>query len=205
MNNIQKTLENLNKKGFLAVYAENVDMAVKYILSNIKTSDVVGIGGSVTLIEIGIIEALKKRGNKLYSKAIALEKEIENAESAMLAGMNADVYLTSTNALTVSGDLVNIDGTGNRVAAMFYGPKKVIIITGKNKIVDNYNNAIERIKKIVCPINARKLRLNTPCAIYGECSECDSPQRMCNVTVYLQYPTRGKEIHIVLIDGDFGF
>lgn len=74
MNNIQKTLENLNKKGFLAVYAENVDMAVKYILSNIKTSDVVGIGGSVTLIEIGIIEALKKRGNKLYSKAIALEK-----------------------------------------------------------------------------------------------------------------------------------
>ncbi len=204
MNDILRTIDALNEKGFKAVFAQNAAEAVDYVLSQIGINDTVGFGGSQTLFETGIADALVNRGNTVYSRELATRTG-GDADASRLLGMTADVYLTSTNALTLDGDLVNIDGSGNRVAAMFYGPKKVIVVAGRNKLTPNPHTAVARIKKIACPQNARRLGLSTPCALEDRCTDCDSPQRMCNVTVRIQRPTRGKEMHVVIIDGDFGY
>jgi hypothetical protein len=204
MNDIEKTIESLNKNGFKAVYAKDAEAAVSYVLSQISKDESVGFGGSMTLFETGIADALVNRGNTIYSSELAARTGGDKAAPKVL-GMTADVYLSSTNALTLEGDLVNIDGIGNRVAAMFYGPKKVIFVAGRNKLTANPHTAVARIKKVACPLNARRLGLSTPCALEDRCTDCDSPQRMCNVTVRLQRPTRDKEMHVVIIDGDFGY
>ena len=204
MSDIQQTIDALNKKNFTAIYAKTPGEAIAYVLSQIGKDDTVGVGGSMTLQETGIIDALLNRGNTLYSSDLA-NKRGEDPNEAWKNGMTADVYLTSTNAVTLDGDLINIDGRGNRAAAMFYGPQKVIFVAGKNKITKNPHTAIARIKKFACPQNAKRLGFTTPCALTGKCADCDSPERMCNVTIRIQYPTREKEMHVVLIDGDFGY
>ncbi len=204
MNDIEKTIDALNKKGFKAVYAKDAEAALDYVLRTVGENDTVGCGGSQTLFETGIVDALVNRGNTVYSSDLAARTGGDKNEPKRL-GMSADVYLTSTNALTLDGDLINIDGIGNRVAAMFYGPQKVIFVAGRNKLTANPHTAIARIKKVACPLNARRLGLSTPCAIEGHCTDCDAPRRMCNVTVRLQRPTRDKEMHVVIIDGDFGY
>lgn len=204
MNDIEKTLSSLEKHGFKAVYAKDKNEAKDYVLSNIQENETIGAGGSKTLDETGILDALQDRGSTVYSSAIA-QKLGKDKDKAKQDGLGADVYLSSSNAVTKEGDLINIDGVGNRVAGMFFGPKKVFIVAGKNKITDNPMTAVDRIKKIACPQNARRLKFNTPCAVNGVCKDCSSPYRMCNVTVRIQRPTIGKEIHVILIDGDFGY
>lgn len=204
MNDIEKTIEALNNKGFKALYAKDADEAVSYVLSMIGKDDTVGMGGSMTLFETGIVDALLNQGNTIYSRELA-KRFGQSCSEVRQKAMTADVYLTSTNALTLDGDLINIDGAGNRVAAMIYGPQKVIVVTGKNKLTANPHTAVARIKKMACPQNARRLGLLTPCATENRCTDCDSDQRMCNVTARLQRPTRGKEMHVVIIDGDFGY
>jgi L-lactate utilization protein LutB len=204
MNDIEITIEALNKKGFKTIFAKDANEAVSYVLSAIGKDDTVGMGGSMTLFETGIVDALVNRGNTVYSSELAA-KNGGDTDAAKRNGMTADVYLTSTNALTLEGDLINIDGRGNRVAAMIYGPEKVIFVTGKNKLTANPHTAVARIKKMACPQNAHRLGLSTPCATDNRCTDCDSDQRMCNVTIRLQRPTRGKEMHVVIIDGDFGY
>lgn len=204
MTDIEKTIAALQSKGFKACYVKTKGDAVSYVLSQTGADDVIGFGGSQTLFETGIADALIDRGNTIYSGELASRTGADRREQQRL-GMTADVYLTSTNALTLEGDLVNIDGGGNRAAAMFYGPDKVIVVAGKNKLTANPHTAVARIKKEACPPNARRLKLDTPCAHEGRCTDCDSPQRMCNVVVRIQRPTHGKEIHVVIIDGDFGY
>jgi len=204
MNDLKRTIEALVSKGFKAVLAADAAKATAYVLSVIGEDETVGMGGSVTLFETGIADALLARGNTVFSSQVA-ERTGEDKEEAKRLGMGADVYLTSTNALTLEGDLINIDGVGNRVAAMIYGPPKIVCVAGKNKLTQNPHTAVARIKKIACPQNARRLGLSTPCATLDRCTDCDDAYRMCNVTVRLQRPTRGKEIHVVLIDGDFGY
>lgn len=203
MNDIEKTIEALNRKGFRAVIAKDAKEALDYVLSAIGKGETVGVGGSVTLQEMGIVDALINRGNTVYWHWLA-KKNGWNDDETRQRAMAADVYLSSTNAVTSAGDLINIDGTGNRVASMIYGPGKVIIVAGKNKITSNPHTAVARIKSVACPKNARRLGFDTPCAKTGKCEECSGPDRMCSVTVRIQYPTRGKEMHVVLIDGDFG-
>jgi hypothetical protein len=170
----------------------------------IGENDSVGVGGSLTLDQIGLLDALADSGRTVYSTILAGRRGGDNEEVRRL-GATADVYLSSTNALTLEGDLINIDGTGNRVAGMIYGPRKVIIVAGRNKLTKNPHTAVARIKKEACPPNARRLGLDTPCAAQGICTECDSPQRMCHVVVRIQWPPHGKEYHVILIDGDFGY
>jgi L-lactate utilization protein LutB len=204
MNDIEKTIESLNKKGFKAVYVKDAQAALDYVLSVIGKDESVGVGGSITTQETGIVDALLSRGNTLYSHWIAKSKG-QNAEEVRRKAMTADAYISSTNALTVAGDLINIDGTGNRTAAMIFGPNKVVVVAGKNKITSNPNTALARIKSVACPKNARRLGYDTPCARTGKCEECSGPDRMCNVVVRLQCPASGKEFHVVIIDGDFGY
>lgn len=204
MTDIQTALDALNRKGFNAVFAADANAAKDIVMSLIGEDESVGVGGSVTLDQIGLLDALADSGRTVYSTILAARRGGDKQEMRRF-GMDADVYLSSTNALTLEGDLVNIDGSGNRVAGMIYGPKKVIIVAGRNKLTKNPHTAVARIKKQACPPNARRLGLSTPCAEQGVCTDCDSPQRMCNVVVRIQWPPHGKEYHVVLVDGDFGY
>jgi len=200
----QLGIKALKNNGFDAEYADNSKEALKKALSMIPKEATVGISGTVTIREIGLVDALEKQGNTIYTDWNH-GLEVEEKLRIRRAGMNSDVYLTSSNAITLNGQLVNIDGTGNRVAAMIFGPKKVIIIAGANKIVDNLDDAFARIKNIACPLNGRRLGLNIPCATAGKCTNCNSPQRMCKVSVVIDKKPHLSDIYIILVGEPLGY
>ncbi len=199
---VKNTIESLKKNKIAVSYFEDENKAVDFLLEEIKPSDSVGIGGSITIYELNLHQILKDKGNQVHFHW--LETKPEDVDSARLIASRADVYLTSTNALTEKGQLVNIDGIGNRVTSMIYGPKKVIVICGTNKIVKDVDEAINRIKDNAYK-NSRRLKLNTPCAITGKCNDCDSPQRMCNVTTIIEKKPGKTDLRVVLIDKELGY
>ncbi len=200
--NVEKVIKALNKNNIKARYFEDAESAMNVLLDEINVEESVGIGGSMTISQLGIPEKLKKRGNKVYFHW--LESTPEDVDKARLLASRADVYLTSTNALTEKGQLVNIDGIGNRVTSMVYGPKKVFVLCGMNKITKDLDDALEHIKSNTYK-NARRLKLNTPCAITGKCNDCDSPQRMCNVTVIIEKKPNKVEIEVMIINEELGY
>ena len=162
----------------------------------------VGIGGSATVRDLGLAEALQANGNDVYWHWLAAK---EAKQAARDKALTADVYMCSSNALTADGRLVNIDGTGNRAAGLIYGPHEVVVILGKNKIAGSLDEAIERIKRDTCPQNARRLGLDTPCAKTGQCYDCRTEARMCNVTFILEAPTRPvNAFHVLIVKEDLG-
>ena len=162
----------------------------------------VGIGGSATVREMQLAEALQANGSDVYWHWLVAK---EAKQAARDKALTADVYMCSANALTTDGRLVNIDGTGNRAAGLIYGPHEVVVIVGRNKIVGSLDEAIERIKRDACPRNAQRLGLDTPCAKTGQCHDCRTTARMCNVTFILEAPTRPvKAFHVLLVKEDLG-
>ena len=162
----------------------------------------VGIGGSATVRDMGLAEALQAKGNEVYWHWLVAR---EAKQAARDKALMADVYMSSSNALTMDGRLVNIDGTGNRAAGLIYGPHEVIVIVGKNKIVSGLDEAIARIKRDACPKNARRLSLDTPCAKTDQCYDCRTPARMCNVTFIHEGPTRPvKAFHVLIVKENLG-
>ena len=199
MFSFDSVLEKLNERGFIARGFRSPEEAADAVLGLIAPEESVGFGGSVTVRELLLYDRLKERGNTV------LWHWFDNDPDVRKKALLADVYLTSTNALTEGGELVNTDGGGNRVAAMFYGPKRCIVIAGKNKIVPGYGEALTRIKTVACPQNARRLGLATPCADTGICGNCDKSLRMCRVTVRYSYPMIGRDTYVFLVDSDLGF
>jgi hypothetical protein len=199
---IKNTIEGLKNNNFDVRYYETSKEAVEELLKEIKQEETVGIGGSMTIKSLELDRLLKDRGNVVHWHW--LEATPEDMDKARQTAATSDVYLTSTNALTQDGKLVNTDGMGNRVAAMFYGPKKTIVVCGTNKIAENVDAAMERIEKHAYK-NARRLKLNTPCAINENCIDCSSPQRMCNITTIIRKKPMKKEIMVVLINEELGF
>lgn len=162
----------------------------------------VGIGGSATVRDMKLAEALQANGNEVSWHWLAAK---EAKKAARDKALKEDVYLCSTNALTTDGRLVNIDGTGNRAAGMIYGPYEVIVIAGRNKIVGSLDEAVERIKRYACPPNARRQHFDTPCARTGQCHDCRISDRMCNVTFILEAPTKPvKAFHVLVVKEDLG-
>jgi hypothetical protein len=158
----------------------------------------------VTVRELGLIEKLTKRGNNVMHHwktglTEAVSRDIRHREG------HADYYLCSANAITVEGDIINIDGIGNRVAHMIYGPKNVIIIVGHNKIVATVEDGIKRSKDIAGVMNARRVEAKTPCAKTGLCTDCRSPQRICRVVTIMQYCPWQTTTEIVLVNEHLGF
>lgn len=199
---ISNTLAALKKNNFEAEYYETSKEAVEAILKGIDTNESVGIGGSMTVKTLELDRLLKERGSVVYWHW--LESTPEGMDKARENSAHADVYLTSTNALTEDGKLVNTDGTGNRVASMIYGPKRTIIICGINKIVENLDAALERIERNAYK-NARRLKLNTPCAITENCTDCSSPQRQCSVTSIIKKKPGKRPIKVVIINEELGY
>lgn len=200
----QLALTALKANGFKVIYADNSKEALDKVMSLIPREAKVGIGGSVTVRDIGLVEAIEKQNNPIFmdwGKPLELKEKLKVRKEAL----TIDVYLTSSNAITLQGQLVNIDGTGNRVSAMIFGPKKVIIIAGANKLVGTLDEALARIKNIACPLNGKRLNLNTPCALTGKCTDCNSPDRMCKVTVILEKKPSLSDITIVLVGENLGY
>ena len=198
---VAEVIANLKKNGFQASFAETAAVARDMVLGMVPSGVPVGVGGSVTIRELHLIETLRKRGHKVYDhwqEGLSPE-EIRETK---LRHITSPVFLSSTNAITLDGRLVNIDNTGNRVAAMIFGPEHVIVVAGKNKIVSGLDEALNRIKTKVAPVNAFRRQDKTPCAATGKCQDCKSPGRICRVTMILERKTRGVGTFSVIIVGE---
>lgn len=198
-----RTINSLEKNRISAKYFETSKEAVDYLLSTITEDESVGIGGSMTVNSIGVIDRLKDRGNEVLFHWLA--GNFEEGNEIRKKALDADVYMTSTNALTMDGKLINIDGIGNRVAGMFYGPKRVFIVCGVNKIVENVDKGLERIKSIAAPLNCERLHFDTPCAKTKRCGNCKSPQRACSITTIIEWKPMLTDIEVVIINENLGF
>lgn len=191
---------SLKANGFNVEIFNSAEEAKKALLEDIDVSESVAFGGSITLDGLGLYEELKNRGNEVY-----WHWKVEDKATERMKAITTDVYLTSTNALTLDGKLVNMDGAGNRVASMIFGHKRVYVIVGKNKICKDYEEASKRIKNVAAPKNAKRLNTNTPCRFTGSCNDCSSPDRLCNVEVILHRNPAGSNVNIFLIDEELGF
>ena len=205
---LSKTKKALERNQFKVLVASSRKEAVNKVLKLVPINAKVGIGGSMTIRELGLIEALTKRGNHVVHHW-QLSKPVSRWLPFMIDAHSSDVYLSSTNAVTGDGKLVNVDSTGNRVASMIFGPKKVIVIAGKNKIVKNVDAGLKRLKRTAGPLNAKRHNLvELPCVSTGSCTDCDSPKRICRViTIMERAPNRvrGPNITVVLVAENLGF
>lgn len=190
--------KNFERHEFETSFFETREQAVNYLQAQIKGRKV-AFGGSVTLQEMGLFDALSKENeviwhwNELGAKTLAKARE-------------AQIYITSANGVSETGELVNIDGTGNRVAQTLYGPEKVYFVVGKNKIEKDLSSALSRARNVAAPLNAKRLKTNTPCSKTGDrCFDCGSEARICRATVILERPTRGMKAEIVFVNEALGY
>ena len=204
---VENTLKSLRRNGFEALYLPTVEKAVSKVLGMVPEGAIIGIGGSVTLREMGLLKALEERGVELadHWEARRLGASSEEVMRIRRLHLNSDVFITSTNAVTEKGELINIDGGGQRVAAMIFGPKKVIVVSGINKIVRDVEEGLWRARNVAAPINAKRLNKKAPCAVSGVCSDCDSNDRICNATTIIHRKLSNTEMTIIIIGEDLGY
>lgn len=200
---IKRTLAELEKNGFQTFFAATRSEALEKVLSLIPPTAKVGIGGSVTIRELNLIDALTARGN-IVIQHWQLQPG-EDALTNMRKEPTSEYYLASSNAVTENGELINIDGTGNRVTAMIFGPQKVILVVGINKIVGDVAEGLQRAKSVAAPMNAKRLGRKTPCAATGVCTDCDAPDRICRVTSIMEKRPDRTEIMVMLVGEEMGF
>ena len=201
---IRKTIEKLEAHDFKAIYVKTKEEATNEIWKYIVPDTKVGVGGSVTIRELGIMDQLKTKGNVLYDhRAPGLSKE--ESLHVRKSQMTSNLFLSSVNAITINGELVNIDGVGNRVNCTIFGPEKVILVAGYNKIVEDVQEAIKRVKNVAAPLNARRLNIDVPCVKLGRCVDCNSPQRICRVVVIHERKPLLTDMLIILVGEELGF
>lgn len=198
-----KVVEALNKRHFEAYYVENKSEALKKALELIPSSHSVSWGGSVTIDEIGLKDELKKRGNILIDRNSA--NSPEEREEIMRKALLCDTFLMSSNAITEDGELYNIDGHANRVAALCFGPKYVVIVAGMNKIVKDMDAAYSKVRNYTAPVNAQRFNLDTPCCKTGACFNCNSIQSICAQMVETRFCRPQGRIKVILVGEELGF
>jgi len=202
----ESIVESLKKRGVGAAYYQTSIEAVGAICRMIPEGATVALGGSVTIMQSGLLDAL--RGMKItlldrYRPGITNEE----VEEMGLRGMTADVLITSSNAVASDGQIINEDGRGNRVAAMIFGPKKVILMIGINKIVGTVEDGLKRIKEVAAPLNCIRLGVDTPCARTGFCNdeECHPPARLCSQITIIESNRVKDRMHVVLVGEELGY
>lgn len=199
-----KVAEALNKRYFEAYYCPDRDAAVQKVLELISADDTVSWGGTLTVDELGIKDLLRARGQRLIDRDSAQSNE-ERVE-LMRQGLLADTFLTSSNAVTADGQLFNIDGNGNRVAAFCYGPKQVIVVAGMNKVAGDLEGAMRRAREVAAPVNAQRFAgLKTPCSVTGLCADCTGPDSICCQIVTTRICRPAGRIKVVLVGEELGF
>jgi hypothetical protein len=199
----ERTIQALKKNNFEGLYVSDSKAALEEVMKRIPDGASVGIGGSVTLAQIGLLDALKNRKIQLIWPQQQTKSDEERLELFRKC-FSTDVFLSSTNAVTEDGRLYNVDATGNRVGAMFIGPKKTIIVCGVNKIVKDLEAAEKRVREWTAPQNAKRLGKKTPCVETGVCSDCSSPDRICNIYVSLAKKPVRTEVVVILVGENLG-
>lgn len=191
-----KGLQSRNMSGY---YAASKEEALKQALELIPAESTISMGGCMSAYEIGLINALES-GNYHY-----LDRSKMEPREGLLAAYDSDIFLSSTNAITNDGILVNIDGNSNRVSCIAQGPKKVIFIVGMNKVCADLDSAMKRARNVAAPINAQRFDIKTPCKETGKCFDCKSPDTICCQFLITRYSRHIGRIHVILVNDDLGF
>lgn len=200
-----KAVAALGKNGFTSLYCPTPQDAAGYIIAGATNAVTVGFGGSMSVVSLGVEQKLRESGKEILNHAPATFSRDEKIE-IMRRQLTCDLFLSGCNALTLNGELVNIDATGNRAGAMFFGPRRVIVVVGRNKLVDGtVQDAITRVKNWATPPNAKRLNFKPPCASTGFCSDCDSPERLCRVTTVIDRKPRLTDLHVLVVNAELGF
>lgn len=199
----QAVMKNLRSRHFDACYCATREDALRQALSLIPEGATVGWGGCASAEEIGLIDAVRKGNYRPIDRDTGATPEEKTV--IMKQAMLAQVFLTGTNALSMEGELVNIDGTGNRVAAIVYGPESVIVIAGMNKVCDTLEDAVTRARTVAAPMNAQRFPVQTPCNVTGSCADCKSPQCICNQILITRHCRPAGRIKVILVGEELGF
>ncbi|MHB8928050.1 MAG: lactate utilization protein [Bacillota bacterium] len=200
----EQAIKALQRNGFEAAYAATPEEAAQKVFELVPAGASVGVGGSMTARQLGLLRALAERGHKVVHHWLPGLTPAE-ARRLRLEESVCDVYLTSSNAITLDGKLVNVDGTGNRAGALMYGPGRVIIVAGYNKVVADVDEAVARIKAVAAPMNAIRYNYKTPCALTGVCNDCSSPDRLCRVTAIIERRPNSVRFNVLLVGAELGF
>ena len=195
-----KVIKGLKSRNMSGYYAANKDEALRIALDLIDEGSTVTMGGGESVHAIGLPASLKQGPYEFIDR-----DDYEDKRAAMLAAYDADVFLSSANAITEDGVLVNIDGNANRVSAIAQGPKKVLFVVGMNKVCDDVDGAIKRARNVAAPINVQRFGLNTPCAKTGSCANCKSPDTICCQFLVTRYSRHADRIHVILVNDSLGF
>lgn len=206
---IATTVRALEANGFRVVLADSSEAALTAALNLIPHDALVGIGDSASVKQIGLARALEDRGTKVIDPTGNRELTQSKSKQAIFRQevkkiFACDTFVTSCNAVTCDGKLVSTDRVGSRVAAMIFGPEKVLLVVSRNKIVRDVEEALRRIKDIIAPAHAKQKLKKTPCVKTGKCTECDAPDRICNVTVIVEKKPLYTDITVVLVNEDLG-
>lgn len=200
---INRTLEALRKNNMEGYLINTENELIHKIQELVNEGSKVSLGGSMTLFETKIMEHLRSGRYEIldrYKEGLTADEIKEIYRKSFFC----DAYFTSTNAITEEGELYNVDGNGNRVAAMLYGPDKVIVIAGVNKIVKDINEAIYRVENLAAPANAKRLNRKTPCTVTGKCMNCNSPERICREYTVIRKPVPNR-IFVLLLNEEYGY
>lgn len=195
--------QNLQSRFFEAYFCENAEAAKEKVLSLISKDETIGFGGSMSVEQCGIFSALREGGYRLFDRDTA--KTPEEKQEIMRKCLTADVFLMSANALSETGEIVNIDGVGNRVAALCYGPKKVIMVIGINKLTKDVQSAISRARNTAAPVNAQRFPMSTPCIQNGSCADCRRSDSICSQMVITRLCRPAGRIKVILVGEELGF
>ena len=195
-------VKNLKSRHFDAYYCENKEKALEKALELIPEGASVGWGGAMSCQQIGLIDAVRQGKYTAYDreKCSTAEERDQCAKDAMFA----DVFLTGANAISLDGEMVNIDGMGNRVAAIVYGPKSVIVVAGMNKVEDHLEAAIERARTVAAPMNQQRFQLPNPCTVTGACADCKSVTCICNQILITRHCRPEGRIKFIIVGEDLG-
>lgn len=197
-------IQNLKKRRMEGYYCPTKEDAVKLAMSLTAAGTTVSFGGSMTLSETGILDALKNRTDiRLIDRSLAHSPQ--EVKQAYRDSFSADTYFMSTNAITLDGHLVNVDGNGNRVAALIYGPDQVIVVAGMNKVASTVDDAIRRVRNLASPPNCVRLNKNTPCAATGTCAQCLGDDCICSQTVITRRSGIVGRIKVLFVGEELGY
>ena len=196
----QTVIKGLKSRNMEGYYAESKEEALRIALELIPEGSAVTMGGGMSVHEIGLVDALKNGNYNFINRDACADRR-----AAMLAAYDADVFLSSANAITSDGVMVNIDGNSNRVSAIAQGPKKVVFIVGMNKVCGDIDGAIKRARNVAAPVNAQRFGLSTPCSKTGACMNCKSPDTICCQILITRYSRHAGRIHVILVNDSLGF
>jgi L-lactate utilization protein LutB len=201
---VEEAVKSLQKHGFEAQFFETRDEAIRFITNEAKDCRTVGVGGSKTVRALGVLELLEAAGKTVYNNW-KLKPGSPEELRCRKDQMTADLFLSSANAVTMTGEIVNKEASGNRTNSMTFGPPHVIIIVGRNKIVPDLEAAFERIETVAGPVRAMSMKRKTPCVQTGLCMDCDSPERICCITSILHRKPYFTRISVAILDEDLGY